>query len=187
MTFNPDIHNRRSIRLKHYDYTQPGGYYITMVIQDRTCILGEITNGEMILSESGKIVQSEWMHTPEIRPNIRLDMYVIMPNHIHGIIVITGRGTKHRAPTPTMKQNTAQYESFGKPVSNSIPTIVRSFKAIATKQINQLRNTPGLAVWQRNYYEHIIRDDNELNHIREYIQNNPLRWEFDSENPYSIL
>ena len=144
----------------------------------------------MILSESGKIVQSEWMHTPEIRPNIRLDMYVIMPNHIHGIIVITGRGTKHRAPTGHIsmtKQNTTNYESFGKPTSNSIPTIVRSFKAVTTKQINQLRNTPGLAVWQRSYYEHIIRDENDLNQIRDYIQNNPLKWEIDSENPNSNM
>jgi len=115
-----------------------------------------------------------------MRGNVELDEYIIMPNHLNGILVIVddgGRGTVHRAPTTTPK-----YESFGKPVSGSIPTIIRGFKSTITKQINELRNTPGAPLWQRNYYEHIVRNEKSLNRIRQYIINNPANWENDIEN-----
>lgn len=179
MTYNPERHHRRSIRLKDYDYSQVGMYFITICPHNRECLFGEIKNGQMVLNEYGKIVKNEWMKSTEIRNKIKLDEFVIMPNHIHGIIIITddGRGTLQRAPT---------VEQFGKPVSNSIPTIIRLFKSATTKQINQIRHTPTIPVWQRNYYEHIIRDEDNLNQIREYIINNPVKWELDSNHPKNI-
>ncbi len=130
----------------------------------------------MLLNELGRIVKEEWLRTGRIRQNLEIDEFIVMPNHIHGILNITdnGRGTLQRAPTE---------EQFGKPVSNSIPTIVRLFKSTTTKQINKFRNKPSVLVWQRNYYEHIIRDDKELQAIREYIRYNPLKWNEDEENP----
>jgi len=180
----PTKHHRRSIRLKRYDYTQPGAYFITICTHNRQCLFGKVVNGEMLLNALGEIVRDEWRHTAEIRPNVGLDAFVIMPNHIHGVIVIhadTRRGTLQRAPT--IEQHVPTTEQFGKPTSNSIPTIIRLFKSAVTKRINEMRGTPGIPVWQRNYYEHIVRNDGELNRIRKYIINNPLKWEFDHENP----
>ena len=178
MNYNPDIHHRRSIRLTEYDYSQAGLYFITICTQNRECIFGEIVDdgkGTMIcaLNEYGGIAEKEWIKTSAIRPNIRLDVFVIMPNHIHGIIEINaadGKGTMHRAPTA---------EQFGKPTSNTIPTIIRGYKSSVTKQINILRNKPGVPVWQRNYYEHIIRNEKSCYQISEYIQTNPLKWQND--------
>jgi REP element-mobilizing transposase RayT len=152
-------------------------------------LFGEVTNGKMRLNRLGEIVHEEWFKTADMRANVELDAFVIMPNHIHGIIEIHAddrRGTLQRAPTkqrvPT-KQHPHTIERFGKPTSNSIPTILRLFKSAVTKRINKMRGTPGLPVWQRNYYEHIIRNDDELARIREYIVDNPLKWELDRENP----
>jgi REP element-mobilizing transposase RayT len=172
MTYNPTIHHRRSIRLKEYDYSQAGAYFITICSCNREHMFGEIVDSTMVLNEYGKIVNTEWLKTPEMRPNIELDEFIIMPNHFHGIIIINDvrRGTMHRAPT---------IEQFGKPTSNTIPTIIRGFKSIVTKQINIMRNTPGFPVWQRNYYEHIIRDDESYIRISEYIKNNPIHWDKD--------
>lgn len=162
-----------------YDYTQAGAYFVTICTHNKKCIFGNMVNGEMRLSNYGKIVKDEWLKTGVIRSNVELDVFVIMPNHIHGIIMLTndGRGTLQRAPTT---------EQFGKPVSNSIPTIIRLFKSTTTKQINKIRNTPQIPIWQRNYYEHIVRNEDKLNLIREYITNNPLQWQFDRENPERI-
>jgi REP element-mobilizing transposase RayT len=177
MRYHPDIHHRRSVRLKDYDYSQAGAYFITICTKNRECLFGSIVNGEMLLSEWGMIVKNEWLRTSIIRPNIVVDEFVLMPNHLHGILVIVDtdcRGTLQRAPT---------VEQFGKPTSNSIPTIIRLFKSTTTKQINELRKTPGEPLWQRNYYEHIIRNGRELERIREYVINNPLKWSLDIENP----
>ncbi|MBI4211506.1 MAG: transposase, partial [Deltaproteobacteria bacterium] len=165
---------RRPIRLRDYDYSQNGAYFVTICTHKRECLFGEIVNGEMQLNDIGRVVVDEWLKTPQIRDEIDLDQWVIMPNHFHGIIVINRRGTLQRAPT---------HEQFGKPTSNSIPTIIRLFKSTVTKRINEFRNTPQQPVWQRNYYEHVIRNEDSLNQIREYIFNNPDQWEFDQENP----
>ncbi len=176
MKYNPDIHHRRSIRLKGYDYSQAGLYFITICTQNRLCLFGEIVDDDggttiCALNEYGRIAEKEWIKTSKMRPNIRLDVFVIMPNHMHGIIEIAdGRGTMHRAPT---------VEQFGKPTSNTIPTIIRGYKSSVTKQINILRNQPGVPVWQRNYYEHIIRDEKSCYQIWEYVQTNPLKWQDD--------
>ncbi len=170
-----DKHHRRSTRLKGYDYSQPGAYFITICTYNKENIFGEVIDGDIHLNEFGKIVESEWLRTFDMRKNLKSDEYVIMPNHFHGIIIISdGRGTLQRAPTS---------EKFGKPVSNSIPTIIRLFKSVTTKQINQIRKTHGIGLWQRNYHEHVIRNEDELNQVREYIINNPLQWQFDRENP----
>jgi len=166
--------NRRSIRLRGYDYTQSGAYFVTICTQNRECLFGDIVNGKMVLNEYGKIVVAEWKKTAEIRDEIELDEWVVMPNHFHGIVVVTGRGTACRAPT---------IERFGKPVAGSLPTIVRSFKSAGTKCINTIRNMPGAKLWQRNYYEHVIRNENELNRIQQYIINNPDKWESDRNYP----
>ncbi|MBN2425786.1 MAG: transposase [Calditrichaceae bacterium] len=195
MTFNPEIHHRRSIRLKNYNYTQSGYYFITLCTKDRQHLFGEIVNGKMIYNTSGEIVHDEWLKTAEIRDSIELDESVVMPNHFHGIIKINNPdmvGARRAVPLQNTEQQSARQktEQFGKPVSGSIPTIVRSFKSAVTKKINEIRKTLGLYVWQKNYgishafrhYEHIIRNENELYRIRTYIKDNPKNWETDKEN-----
>ena len=191
MSYDPDRHHRRSIRLKGYDYSRPGIYLVTICTQGRECLFGQIVDGEMQLNHAGRIAQDEWLRSAELRPRVTLDAFVVMPNHIHGIIILTDRrrGTLQRAPaerapterTPTERAPTV--ERFGKPTSDSIPTIVRLFKSAATKRINEMRRTPGVPVWQRNYYEHIVRTDASLQRIRAYIGSNPERWALDRENP----
>jgi REP element-mobilizing transposase RayT len=167
---DPDRHHRQSTRLKGYDYAQPGAYFVTVCTRDRECLLGDIVDGEMRLNEYGMAVREEWLRTAQLRETVELDACTIMPNHVHGIVVITnGRGTARRAPT----------ERFGKPVADSIPTIMRAFKSASTKHINVIRRTPGTPVWQRNYYEHVVRDDEELKAIRQYILSNPANWTTD--------
>ena len=179
MKFNPERHHRRSIRLKGYDYVQSGAYFITICVHNRECLFGDVIEGEMRCNEYGQIVRQEWLKTSEIRPRVRLDEteFGVMPNHIHGIIRITDDdvGTRRRR-APTIEQ-------FGKPVCGSIPTIIRAFKSIVTKRINQIHGTPGAPAWQRNYHEHIIRNEESVKRIRQYIADNPRRWTFDRENP----
>ena len=202
MTFNPDIHHRRSIRLKHYDYTQPGGYFVTVVSQDRECILGCIEDGGMLLNNAGRMVQSIWEGIPKHYTGIDIDAFQIMPNHVHGIIIIT---KKYHTQKPTITVGAGpracpQHMQPGEdgqprgvaPTALSLSDVVHRFKSMTTKRyINgvKLNNWPPFPgkLWQRNYYDHIIRDDKDLNHIREYIRSNPHKWEFDSENPDLIM
>ncbi|MGC8720949.1 MAG: transposase, partial [Thermodesulforhabdaceae bacterium] len=152
MPYDPERHHRRSIRLKGYDYSQPGAYFITICTQGRAHLFGEVVEGEMRLNTWGQIVWEEWFRSAVLRPYVRLcpNEFVVMPNHVHGIIWIVNDdddvgARRRRAPTG---------ERFGAPVCGSIPTIIRSFKSATTKHINALRGTPGASVWQRNYYEH---------------------------------
>ncbi len=174
MTYNPDLHHRRSIRLKGYDYSSEGMYFITICLNNRQHLFGEIVkqNGiqKMQLNEMGMIAHNEWLRTSQMRPNIELDEFVIMPDHLHGIIVINPRDDM------TYINRASTVEQFGKPTSNTIPTIIRGYKSSVTKQINILRNTPSVPVWQRNYYEHIIRDKKSYYNIVNYIANNPINW-----------
>jgi putative transposase len=172
-------HHRRSIRLKEYDYSQPGEYFITICTNNHECIFGNIIHEEMKLSTEGTIAQRCWEEIPKHFSNVQLDEYIIMPNHIHGIIILTEPmvGTRHAV---------SLREQFAKPVIGSVPTVVRSFKSAATKRIHEIRNTPSLPVWQGRFFEHIIRNDNELNNIRDYIQNNVLKWMFENDNPDNI-
>jgi REP element-mobilizing transposase RayT len=166
-------HARRSIRLPSFDYTTPGAYFVTICTYQRECLLGEIMKGEMRVNEIWRIIWDCWNQIPKHFPNTITDEFVVMPNHIHGIIRIIdtayGRGTACRAPTT---------ERFGKPVIGSIPTIVRGFKSAVTKRVNEMNPLFG-PVWQRNYYERIIRSDAELDAVRQYIRDNPRKWEED--------
>lgn len=187
---------RRSIRLPGYDYTQPGAYFVTICTYQQEPLFGEVVGEKMQLNQFGEIVREEWFRTADLRPYVRLndDELVIMPNHLHGIIWIVDNVGARRRRAPTAQpfdrpDARVQFrcapttEQFGKPVSGSIPTIIRSFKSAVTHRINQLRGTPGAPVWQRNYWEHIVRDEQALDAIRRYIRDNPLRWSLDRYNP----
>jgi REP element-mobilizing transposase RayT len=202
-------HHRRSIRLKEYDYSQPGEYFVTICTHNHECTLGEIINGEMRLNEIGKIVEEEWLRTAIIRPDIQLDLYVIMPNHIHGIIVLNeGRGTLKSNNPVGANCHSPQKETQNNPFnngayidgayndtplrnmfrspSNTVGAIVRGFKSATTKRINEKRGASGIPFWQRNYYDRVIRSDNELNNIRDYIRNNVLQWAIKRDDPDNI-
>lgn len=162
--------NRRSIRLQGYDYSRSGAYFVRICAQNRECLFGDIVDGKMVLNDAGKIVAGEWMKSGEIRDEIESGEWVVMPNHFHGIVMIR-RGDRPVAPT------------MPGPRPKSIGSLMSGFKPAVTKRINEIRNTPDVKLWQRNYYEHVIRNDDELNRIREYIANNPMKWEMDRENP----
>lgn len=180
MKYDPQIHHRRSIRLKGYDYTQAGAYFITICSHQRGHVFGEIVNGEMRLNSWGEIARAEWFKTAALRPYVELydDEFVIMPNHGHGIIWLIENVGARRRRAPT--------EQFGKPVSGSIPTIMRAYKSAVTYAINKLENSRSSMIWQRNYYEHVIRNDKELDLIAKYIDYNPLNWQLDRDNPDNI-
>ena len=150
------------------------------------CTFGEIVNGEININDAGRIVDSEWIRTEKMRPNVNLDFFIIMPNHFHGIIVLnnermkdTSRGTLH---VPSSTQRDTPKETFGQPKSGSLPTIIRLFKAATTRRINHSMGKTG-AVWQRGYYERVIRNEPDLETIRQYILENPVRWEEDENFP----
>jgi putative transposase len=171
--------NRRSIRLKEYDYSQPGEYFLTICTNNHECIFGNIIQEEMKLSPEGKIAQRYWEEMPKHFSNVQLDEYIIMPNHIHGIIILTESmvGTRHAV---------SLREQFAKPVIGSVPTIVRSFKSATTKRIHEITKTPSLPIWQGRFFDRIIRSDKELNNIRDYIRNNVLQWAIKSDDPDDI-
>jgi len=177
--FNSLVHHRKSIRLKEYDYSQPGEYFITICTHARNCVLGEVLEEKTILSPIGEIAKNCWEEISEYFAQVQLDEYVIMPNHVHGIIIITEcRDLINQIPTnqispknfPLMKN---QNVTLGK--------IVRHYKARAAKLIHD----SGYAdfQWQSLFYDRIVRNDKELNSIRDYIVNNPLKWSIDEENP----
>jgi putative transposase len=179
MKYDPQIHHRRSIRLKEYDYTQAGAYFITICSYQRGHVFGEIIDGEMKLNPWGEIARDEWFKTAALRSNVELyeDEFVVMPNHIHGIIWLNDEaGTWRRRVT------TNPTEKFGKPVAGSIPTIIRAYKSAVTYAINGLENSRGCIVWQRNYYEHVIRNEKEFDLIARYIYYNPCNWQMDQDN-----
>ena len=149
-----------------------------MVTTKRVCLFGEIQNGEIILSDLGRIIQDEWLRSAEIRKEITLDEFIVMPNHLHGIVLIAD--VAHcRAALPSDK--TKPPSRVRRP--RSLSTLISGFKAYSTKCINEHRQTPGQRLWQPSFHEHIIRNDKELAQLREYIVNNPLKWHLDRENP----
>ncbi len=168
MAYNPHIHHRKTIRIRDYDYSSPGSYFVTICAYKKECLFGEIKN-IVKLNQLGIIVQNEWIKTEKIRKEITLDEYVIMPNHMHAIIRINRRGDRPVAPT-VVKPG---------PRSKTIGAMIAGFKSAVTTQINQIRKTPMCPVWQRNYYEHVIRDEKDLSYIREYVVNNPKYWAYD--------
>ena len=175
MKYDPEKHHRRSIRLKNYDYTRSGAYFATICTKDRACAFGAAENGNIRLNNVGKIAQAAWNDLPERFPSIGLDAFIVMPNHVHGIIFIIGaQFIEPNAIPPVLNSG----------VINHAPTlgrILRAFKATSTRLIRQAGGTD--FAWQRNYYEHVIRSEESLNRIRQYIFDNPVRWTMDPENP----
>ena len=143
----------------------------------------------MVLNSTGRVVENVWNELPEHYQHVELDAFVIMPNHVHGIIVLTTDATVGAGLKPVGKiESTVGAGLKPAPTKkrHALPEIVRALKTFSSRRINEIRNTPGVKLWQRNYYEHIIRNENELNEIRKYIQQNPLKWETDKENTKRI-
>lgn len=189
MKHDPNKHHRRSIRLQGYDYSSPGAYFITICTQNRESLFGDVVDGEMVWNAYGKIVHEEWFRSAEIRAEIELlpDEFVIMPNHIHGIVWIVGsphtvRPTDSAAVGATGRSPLPSPLPRG-PANHSLASLIAGFKSAVAERINEHRGTPGAPVWQRNYYEHIIGTGESLRRIRRYIAENPLRWHLDRENP----
>ena len=172
---NPERHRRRSIRLHGQDYAQAGAYFVTVCTERRVCLLGTIVGGEVELSAVGCIVLETWEALPARFPQVELDTFVVMPNHVHGIVVITDKTGAQQSSAPTV----------GVADVGTRPTlgqIMRAFQSISAKRCNDALGRVG-RFWQRNYYEHIIRDEADLVRLREYIVCNPGRWAEDDENP----
>ena len=180
---------KKCIRLSEYDYALPGSYYVTICAQDRICLFGNVANESMFLSSIGEMIQKAWLDLPRYDSRVRLDESIVMPNHLHGIVVIDRTespitslwaDTQLRAgtrPAPTVSLNRI-----------SLPDVIRMFKSLTTVQYirgMEQDNWPEFRkrLWQRGYYEHIIRNDADLNRIRKYIRNNPQNWDADPENP----
>jgi REP-associated tyrosine transposase len=180
---------RRSIRLCGYDYAQAGAYFVTIVTKDRASLFGEIVDREVRLNDGGGLVHSVWEELPDHYHGVDCDAFIVMPNHVHGVILLVdggggglndvGAGLK---PARGLAAGQNSVRAGLKPAP-TLSEIIRGFKTFSARRVNELRETPGVPVWQRNYYEHVVRDENELHRIREYIANNPLQWELDRENP----
>ncbi len=191
MEHDPLQHRRRSIRLKGYDYAQPGAYFVTIVTHSRQCLLGDIEAGEMRLTDVGQIVAACWQAIPNHFARARLDLFVVMPNHLHGIITIGiddsagwGEACAVKAfaqPTTSLADASPLRRDGTQP--GSLQAIIQNFKSISTRRINAWRDTPGMAFWQRTYYEHVVRDEADLARLRAYIQHNPAHWTMDQLYP----
>lgn len=190
MPYDSSKHHRRSIRLRGYDYSQPGAYFVTIVALGRLHLFGEIVEGVMRLNDFGEIARAEWLKTPSIRPEIALDKFQIMPNHFHAIVMIMDYGNpvgaNGNAPSaPSVIGGDSIRAHCRAPLHRlprSLATIIGGYKTIVTIRVNEIRHAPGAKLWQRNYHDHIIRNEDELRRIRKYIRNNPLRWDNDKEN-----
>ncbi len=186
MRYDPDKHHRRSIRLKEYDYAQPGAYFVTVCTYQRECLLGRIESGQVVLSDAGEMARSVWDGLPERFPSIGLDECVVMPNHVHGIVLV---GAQFIAPDP--KDGLTRH-------APGLGEIVRAYKATVTRLVRRrgdgatdpgavdkgvIHHAPTGFGWQRGFYEHVIRNEQELMALREYILGNPSRWDDDENNP----
>jgi REP element-mobilizing transposase RayT len=176
-------HSRKSIRLKDYDYSQEGAYFVTICAYGKKCILGDVIDWRVELSPIGQIVCAFWFEIPKHFEVVQLDEFVVMPNHVHGIVMITGKrtsvkctGVKSNAPT---RGN--DYYSHISPRKDTLSVIVRTYKSAVSRWCRQ--NGYKDFRWQRNYYEHVIRNEDDLVKIREYIANNAVKWDLDNENP----
>jgi len=180
MKYNPLIHHRRSIRLKGYDYSKAGAYFITICCEDRIHRFGKVSGDEMILNQSGTIAYNEWINLAERFPNFELDVFQIMPNHMHGIIVLSDRTTVGATLAVAQEQNELNRATAR--VAPTIAEIVGAYKSIVSNACLQLfksHNKIMGKLWQRNYYEHIIRDERAYQNISNYIINNPGKWSED--------
>ena len=192
--YNPNIHHRKSIRLKGYDYTQAGLYFITICCQYREHLFGEITDGEMILNDAGKMVDIQWLELPNRFKNIELHEYIVMPNHFHAILEIVGatlvvaQNDTTVAQNDVINQNDDVINQKGQPQgiapTKTVGDMMDAFKSITTVEYIRGVKTLGWKpfdgkIWQRNYHEHIIRNEQSYQTISEYIINNPAKWTND--------
>jgi REP element-mobilizing transposase RayT len=177
MQYDPNIHKRRSIRLQDYDYSWPGWYYVTVCVKDAQCLFGEIRRDEVVLNSLGDLVRQTWDDLPN-HYNIELDAFVVMPNHIHGVVILGDQRTVGAIHESPLRENVVIQRR-----RMLLAKVIGRFKMVSAKRINEQRGMSGVAVWQRNYYEHIIRNEADLFRIRTYIRNNPLQWAIDEENP----
>jgi putative transposase len=173
--------------VRGYDYTQGGAYFITICTRDRECFLGKVADGMVQLNATGRLVESIWLQTATVRSEIELDAYVVMPNHFHAIFFIhespgVPGATRRVAPTKNLSAAAGKTHRPTGPKPRSVGAVMAQFKSLVTKRINDTRQYRGGSVWQRNYYEHVIRDEESLNRIREYIATNAPRWDLDREN-----
>ena len=177
----PTNPRRRSLRLTGYDYAQAGAYFVTICTRDRVCLFGEVVEGSMRLNAAGELATKLWSDIPTRFPETDLDLFIVMPNHVHGITVLPERLVG--APLVGARSQKTAVPAVG--------TIVGAFKSIfALKYIRGVKENDWQpfhrSVWQRNYYEHVIRDEADLGRVRRYIDENPLRWDFDDENPQRV-
>ncbi|NUO08167.1 MAG: transposase [Candidatus Brocadia sp.] len=186
MAYDPKIHHRRSIRLKEYDYSRNGAYFITVCVYDKKCIFGKIINESVELTHIGKMVNDFWYEIPNHFKNVILDTFIVMPNHIHGIIIITGDCMDAVSTPPNINIDNGRDGVSPPKWKRTLGQIIGYYKYQTTKIINQMNKTAGDHLWQRNYYDHIIRNVDNLNKIREYIIQNPLKWALDRENPENV-
>jgi REP element-mobilizing transposase RayT len=192
MTYDPTQHHRRSIRLPAYDYAQAGAYFVTVCTQNRECLLGEVVEGAMVLNEPGRMVETVWRELPQQYPGVEVDTFVVMPNHVHGIIMLVGAGPCACPDNPgRSRQVPGQPRGVAPTATMSLPDVLHRFKSLTTARyrhgVLEDRWPPfPHRLWQRNYYEHVIRNDEELNHIRQYIADNPAHWEEDRDNPNNV-
>ncbi len=180
MDFIKSLPRWRSTRLQTHSYSDPGTYFITLCTQNKSFLFGEIIDEKMQLNEIGKIVLICWNAIPTHFLHVELNEFVVMPNHIHGIIILTDFVGANNYSPANLNHPTG--------TSRTIGSIVRGFKIGVTKKlnINFSDSRSKKSIWQRNYWEHIIRGEQDLNRIREYILNNPSKWELDSLNPHRI-
>jgi putative transposase len=181
MPTNHKQFHRHSIRLKGYDYSLAGVYFVTIVTSQRECIFGEIIDSKMQLNPYGHLIETVWYSLPGHFP-VELGSAMVMPNHFHGVVSILDTRTYCRGEAFGDLPNASPQRAIGT-VPGSLGAIIQNCKSITTRKLNQLRHTPGAVVWQRNYYDHIIRNERELDRITAYILTNPQNWETDDENP----
>ena len=166
-TVEHQLPRRRTLRLSDYDYSNAGAYFITVCVACRRCLLGDLRDGTVCLSPAGECVRAAWTGLESRYTGVLLGEYVIMPNHVHGILLLGSETDLGGHPSG----------------SKSLGQIVGAFKTRSAHLINDLRLSPGISVWQRGYYEHVVRNERSLRGIREYIANNPSQWALDCENP----
>lgn len=184
---------RRSIRLRDYDYRTPAAYFVTICVAEREELLGKVGTEGVVLSPAGQVVIETWMALADHFAAVRLDEFVVMPNHVHGVVVLISPenamghvGAKH-SPEPRSADKSVPLANAS-PLprgtsSGSLGAVIQNFKSVSSRRINVLRGTPGAPVWQRNYFERVLRDERELDTARQYIAANPARWYEDRENP----
>jgi REP element-mobilizing transposase RayT len=187
MKYDPKIHHRRSIRLRNYDYSWPGAYYVTICAFNKSCIFGQVVEHQMHENECGHIVREQWLESGRIRKEIELDAFIVMPNHMHGILWILGPRGEHVLmksgfvlPLDRMPKDTPRAVPAMR--HRSLASWAAGFKSAITSRVRKIWNKPQAAVWQEDYFERIVRDEEELNKIREYIMTNPTRWGSDRYN-----